>query len=171
MAVVKAFSSLSVGQQFSPMGVRPDLPRGHTLRDFRPEFCMHFRWLPLVCMLLSSHQPPFHHTGIQAMRLFIMRLSPASYVGRNIRLSPARRSQTQSTVLFFGWKTSLHLDKQNKLLGPYPASELYRLIDRHLWTNLVLNFVDRRVSRSQRGGSLTVVNLSFLDRSRYFSFK
>jgi hypothetical protein len=32
-------------------------------------------------------------------------------------------------------------------------------------------FVDRGVSRGQRGGSPTVVNLSFLDRSRYFSFK
>jgi hypothetical protein len=37
--------------------------------------------------------------------------------------------------------------------------------------NLVPTFVDRGVSRVQRGGSLTVVNLSFLDRSRYFSFK
>jgi hypothetical protein len=33
------------------------------------------------------------------------------------------------------------------------------------------NFVDRGVPRGQRGGSLTVVNLSFLERSRYFSFK
>jgi hypothetical protein len=37
--------------------------------------------------------------------------------------------------------------------------------------NLMPTFVDRGVSRGQRGGSLTVVNLSFLDRSRYFSFK
>jgi hypothetical protein len=37
--------------------------------------------------------------------------------------------------------------------------------------NLVPTFVDRRVSRGQRGGSPTVVNLSFLDRNRYFSFK
>jgi hypothetical protein len=37
--------------------------------------------------------------------------------------------------------------------------------------NLVSSFVDRGVSRGQRGGSPTVVNLSFLDRSRYFSFK
>jgi hypothetical protein len=34
--------------------------------------------------------------------------------------------------------------------------------------NLVPTFVDRGVSRSRCGGSLTVVNLSFLDRSRYF---
>jgi hypothetical protein len=39
------------------------------------------------------------------------------------------------------------------------------------WRNLVPTFVDRGVSRGQRGGSSTVVNLSFLDRSRYFSFK
>jgi hypothetical protein len=37
--------------------------------------------------------------------------------------------------------------------------------------NLVSTFVDRGVSRRQRGGSPTVVNLSFLDRCRYFSFK
>jgi hypothetical protein len=37
--------------------------------------------------------------------------------------------------------------------------------------NLVPTFVDRGMSRGQRGGSPTVVNLSFLDRSRYFSFK
>jgi hypothetical protein len=34
--------------------------------------------------------------------------------------------------------------------------------------NLVPTFVDGGVSRGQRGGSPTVVNLSFLDRSRYF---
>jgi hypothetical protein len=33
------------------------------------------------------------------------------------------------------------------------------------------NFADREVSRDQRGGSPTVINLSFLDRSCYFSFK
>jgi hypothetical protein len=37
--------------------------------------------------------------------------------------------------------------------------------------NLVPTFVDRGVSRGQRGGSPTVVNLSFIYRSRYFSFK
>jgi hypothetical protein len=37
--------------------------------------------------------------------------------------------------------------------------------------NLVPTSVDRRVSRGQRSGSPTVVNLSFLDRSCYYSFK
>jgi hypothetical protein len=35
----------------------------------------------------------------------------------------------------------------------------------------VPTFVDRGVSRGQRSGSPTVVKLSFLDRSRDFSFK
>jgi hypothetical protein len=39
------------------------------------------------------------------------------------------------------------------------------------WRNLVPTFVDRGVSRGQRGGSPTVVILSFLNRSPYFSFK
>jgi hypothetical protein len=39
------------------------------------------------------------------------------------------------------------------------------------WRNLVPTLVDRGVSRGQRGGSPTVINLSFLDRSRHFSFK
>jgi hypothetical protein len=37
--------------------------------------------------------------------------------------------------------------------------------------NLVPTFADRGVSRGQRGGSPTAVNLSFIDRRRYFSFK
>jgi hypothetical protein len=37
--------------------------------------------------------------------------------------------------------------------------------------NLAPTFADRGVSSGQRGGSPTAVNLSFLDRSRYFSFK
>jgi hypothetical protein len=39
------------------------------------------------------------------------------------------------------------------------------------WWNLVPTFVDRGVSRGQHVGSPTVVSLSLLDRSRYFSFK
>jgi hypothetical protein len=37
--------------------------------------------------------------------------------------------------------------------------------------NLVPTFVDRGVSRGERDGSPTVINLSFLDRSRYFFFQ
>jgi hypothetical protein len=37
------------------------------------------------------------------------------------------------------------------------------------YRNLMPTFADRGMSRDQRGGSPTVVNHSFLDRSRYFS--
>jgi transposase InsO family protein len=37
--------------------------------------------------------------------------------------------------------------------------------------SLVPTFADRGVSRGQRGGLPTVLNLSFLDRSRYFFFQ
>jgi hypothetical protein len=37
--------------------------------------------------------------------------------------------------------------------------------------NLVPTFVDRGVSRGERSGSPTAVDLSFLDQSRYFSCK
>jgi hypothetical protein len=37
--------------------------------------------------------------------------------------------------------------------------------------NLVPTFSDRRLSRDHRGGSPTVVNLSYLDRNHQFSFK
>jgi hypothetical protein len=45
------------------------------------------------------------------------------------------------------------------------------LSDRNFWRNLVPTFADRGVSRGQRDGTPTVVDRSFQDRSRYFSFK
>jgi hypothetical protein len=36
---------------------------------------------------------------------------------------------------------------------------------------LVPTFADRGMSRGQRGGTLTAINLTFLDRSRYFLFQ
>jgi hypothetical protein len=58
----------------------------------------------------------------------------------------------------------LQKKKKNKFRGPQSASERYRLSDRHLSPKfLVPTFVDRGVSRGQRGGSPTVVNLSFLN--------
>jgi hypothetical protein len=60
---------------------------------------------------------------------------------------------------------------KNKLCcGFLSASELYRLSDCHFLLKFSAKFVDRGVSRGQRGGSPTVT-LSFLERSRYFSFK
>jgi hypothetical protein len=53
------------------------------------------------------------------------------------------------------WKIKTQMEE--KALWPEPASELYWPSDRRLLAKLVLTFVDRRVSRSQRGGSPMVV--------------
>jgi hypothetical protein len=68
----------------------------------------------------------------------------------------------------------LKTNKQTNKQTPWPLvrertipTERPTLVDEIL----VPTVVDRGVSRGQRGGSPTAVNLSFLDRSRYFSFK
>jgi hypothetical protein len=61
--------------------------------------------------------------------------------------------------------------KTKKIPWPQSASELYRPSGSRLFANLVPTFADRRVSRSERGGSLTAVISGFLDRSRYFFFQ
>jgi hypothetical protein len=61
--------------------------------------------------------------------------------------------------------------KKNKLRGPQSASEVYRLSDRHLSTKFSANFCIEGCRVVSAADPLTVVNLSFLDRSLYFSFK
>jgi hypothetical protein len=65
-------------------------------------------------------------------------------------------------------------DKQKKQTNSVALSPRANYTDSATATcrrNLVPTFVDREMSRCQRSGSPAVVNLSFLDRSRYFSFK
>jgi hypothetical protein len=57
--------------------------------------------------------------------------------------------------------------QQNEFYGFNSESELYRLMTAAGRRILVPTFADRGVSRGQRGGSPTAVNLSFLDRNRY----
>jgi hypothetical protein len=71
----------------------------------------------------------------------------------------------------YGW---MKLAYTNKTKNSVALGEQANYIDwatATFWWNLVPTFADRGVSRGQRGGFPTVVNLSFLDRSRYFSFK
>jgi hypothetical protein len=51
--------------------------------------------------------------------------------------------------------------RTNKLRGLQSAGELYRLSDRRLSDKLVSTFVDRRMWRSQRGGSPKAVISAF----------
>jgi hypothetical protein len=78
---------------------------------------------------------------------------------------------TKNDLLFSWADEDPCTKKQNKLRDFWSAGELYRLRDRQLLAKLVTSFVDRVASRDHGGGSSTVVNLSFLDLSRYFCFK
>jgi hypothetical protein len=74
-----------------------------------------------------------------------------------------RDQRTVVGIILQGSNTPL-FTTANKLLGLSPQAN-------YADCYLVPTFMDRGVSRGQRGGSRTVVNLSFLGRSRYFSFK
>jgi hypothetical protein len=64
----------------------------------------------------------------------------------------------------------MHTYKQTNFVALSPQANYTDWVTA-TWRNLVPNLVDRGVLNGQRGGSPTVVNLSFLDRSRYFSFE
>jgi hypothetical protein len=72
-------------------------------------------------------------------------------------------------ILTYGMKWTCN--KQTNSVAFSPRANYTDWATATCWRNLVSTFVDRGVSRGQRGGSPTVGNLSFLDRSRYFSFK
>jgi hypothetical protein len=61
--------------------------------------------------------------------------------------------------------------KQTNSVAPSPRANYTDWATANCRRNLVPTFADRGVSRGQCSGSRTVVNLSFLDRGRYFSFK
>jgi hypothetical protein len=62
-------------------------------------------------------------------------------------------------------------ENKNKLVALSPQANYTDWATATCRGNLVPTFADIGVLRGQSGGSPTVVNLSFLDRSRYFSFK
>jgi hypothetical protein len=84
-----------------------------------------------------------------------------SFYPFSVQTPSALWSQTTSNNLKQAKQTPWPLVRKRTIPTERPA-----LVDQ-----LVPTFVDRRVSRGQRDGSPTAVNLSFLDRSRYFSFK
>jgi hypothetical protein len=83
--------------------------------------------------------------------------------------------QNLATFSWFGvlflWKSRVSSNKQTNSVALSPRANYTDRATATCQRNLVQTFVDRGVSRGQRGGSPTVVNLSFLDRSRYFFFQ
>jgi hypothetical protein len=84
---------------------------------------------------------------------------------------------TYTHSLLFQFKLEPHLATKHTHTHKTNSVALSPLANYTNWAiatcrrNLEPTFADRGVSRGKRGGSPTIVNLSFLDRSRYFSFK
>jgi hypothetical protein len=95
-------------------------------------------------------------------------LTDATY---NIKQIRNQTTGLSPCSLLLGKIYHLVYSTQHKFRGPSPRANYTDWLTATCWPNLAPTFVDRGVSRGQRGGSPTVVKLSFLDRSRYFSFK
>jgi hypothetical protein len=79
--------------------------------------------------------------------------------------------QSISHIVYSPLSTNINIRKQANSVAVSPQAKYTDCATATCWRNLVPTFADRGVSRGQRGGSLTVVNLSFLDRNRYFFFQ
>jgi hypothetical protein len=106
---------------------------------------------------------------------------PAVYFGGSLQadlfvacimlISSLPLSSTLKMVSTYSWETSVVLHRNTKNNKQTNSVALSPRATATCRQNLVPTFVDRGVSRGQRGKSPTVVNLSFLDRNRHFSFK
>jgi hypothetical protein len=84
---------------------------------------------------------------------------------------PPARLPTDSTIRQLLRTVCTNAITRKNSMAFSPQANYTDLATATCWRNLVKTFADRGMSRGQRGGSPTVVNLSFLDRSCYFSFK
>jgi hypothetical protein len=79
-------------------------------------------------------------------------------------------SSSSHTNCFMMWSIYMHVHTKTNSVALSPQANYTDWATATCWRNLVPTFVDRGVSRGQHGGSPMVINLSFLDQSRYFSF-
>jgi hypothetical protein len=152
--------------------------RSTLLMEESPTCTPHFRSLSLYYIPQSSQN---HHTEILISCLsfkskFIMHNAwviektntiafthecPSCFLGVSSAVS-----DHQSRV-----SAQIRPKKQTNSVAPSPRANYTDWANATFRRNLVPTFVDRGVSRGHRSGSPTVVYLSFLDRSHYFSFK
>jgi hypothetical protein len=71
----------------------------------------------------------------------------------------------------YRWITKIHYKQTTNSVALSPQTNYTDWATATCRRNLVPTLADKAVSRGQCGGSPTVVNLSFLDRSRYLPFK
>jgi hypothetical protein len=102
------------------------------------------------------------------IKLGVVRIRPR-YSGRRVEMWLLRFS-SDGQKMAPGPCSHEHSKQTNSVAFSPQVNYTDRATVTRQW-NLVPTFVDRGMSRGQRGRSPTVVNLNFLDRSRYFSFK
>jgi hypothetical protein len=110
------------------------------------------------------------HTNWDDFRCLVNERLPLNIPLKTEEDAEAAAKFFSDSILWAGWNAT----KQTKQTNSVALSPRTNYTDWATTTcrrNLVPTFPDRGVSRGQRGGSPTVVNLSFLDQSRYFSFK
>jgi hypothetical protein len=80
------------------------------------------------------------------------------------------RFKNATSMIWFMAVSRLKISKTNSVAFS-PKANYTEWATATGWRILVPTYVDRELSRGQRGGTPTAVNLSFLGRSRYFFFK
>jgi hypothetical protein len=93
------------------------------------------------------------------------------FIERLYIVSRAIRTHSLIIPLQFSPQTKKQRNKERNSVALSPQANYTYWATATCRRNLVPTFMDRGVSRGQRGGSPTVVNLSFLDGGHYFSFK
>jgi hypothetical protein len=120
-----------------------------------------------IHIYIFCHPCPSEHPNISIMFISAMKV-PQSLAQNlflpNLLLHPSTLCSQSSSL----WRTKKQKQTPRPLVRKRTIStERPPLVDEIL----VPTLVDRGVSRGQRDRSPTAVNLSFLDRGRYFSFK
>jgi hypothetical protein len=154
--------------------------------------CLSIQYQPSTCFYVIISQTWFmfsyflhsaSHKSRQRILVFVLTMSscssPKFFIKNGFLLERPRNSLVERTRGDCNWYTQKIMQKTKKWTSTQTQTnsvavspqENYTDWATDTWRNLVPTFVDRGVSRGQRGGSATDVKLSFLDRSRYFSFK
>jgi hypothetical protein len=118
--------------------------------------------LSYIPLLQEDFPYNFYNSGCKCvfLRQSAIFCDQVSVVSYKMKTEDARSPKRRKTFI------GLHTGKQTNSVALGPQANYTDWLTAACRRNLVPTFVDRGVSRGQRGGSHTVVNLSFLDRIR-----
>jgi hypothetical protein len=132
--------------------------------------------IPLVSLLLLPFSYSYSFfaacfTCDLLLTLFLARWFFPPWWWRPYKIHTGVTSQKTASLTVTAVNTSNLTERQTNSVAFIPQENNTDWATATCWRNLVPTFADRRVSRGQCGGSPTVVNLNFVYRSLYISFK